>query len=114
MLKSLNLVIVLGVIGSAIAVYAFLSPDSGVAGTLGALLALRSAIAVTVGSFVAAFKNLGRGPFILLAFLIGSGAILTAVAGFFLMQYGLAIVMALVFISLLVATFRHTPQQRLA
>jgi len=112
MLKSLNLVIVLGVIGSAIAVYAYLSPDSGVAGTIGALLALVGAAAVTAGSLVAAFANLGRGLFILLAFLMGFGAVLTALAGFFLMQYGLAIVMALAFVSLLFAAFRQTPQRR--
>ena len=112
MRKSFIPLIVLGVAGTALAGYAYLSPDSGVAGTIGALLALRGAVAVTAGSLAAAFANLGRGLFILLAFLMGFGAVLTALAGFFLMQYGLAIVMALVFVSLPFAAFRHTPRRR--
>jgi hypothetical protein len=105
-------VIALGAIGIVLAAYAYFSSDSGVAGTLGALLALLGAAAVTVGSVIAAFTLFGGGLFGLLAFLIGLAAVLTALAGFFLMQYGLAAVMALAFVGLMVAVFRPARHRR--
>ncbi len=105
-------VIVLGAIGIALAAYAYISSDTGVAGTTGALLALIGAVAVTAGSFLAAFARLDGFLFGTLAFLIALGAVLTALAGYFLMQYVLAIVMALAFAGLLVAVFLPAPQRR--
>jgi len=105
-------VIALGAIGIVLAAYACISSDSGVAGTLGALLALLGAAAVTAGSVIAAFTLFEGGLFGLLAFLIGLAAVLTALAGFFLMQYGLAAVMALAFVGLLVAVLRPARHRR--
>ena len=96
MRKSFIPVIGLGPVGTVLAVYAYLSLDTGAAGTFGALLALIGAIAVTVGSLVAALADLRGWVFGVLAFLIALGAALTALAGYFLMQHGLAAVMALV------------------
>jgi len=106
-------VVVLGVAGTAFAVYAYLSSDTGVTGTLGALLALIGAVAVTVGSLGAAFMRLGGVLFGMLVFLIALAAVLTAIAGYFLMQYGLAAVMALSLVGLLVAVWLPKPQRRL-
>jgi len=112
MLKSFAPVVVAGAAGTALAAYSYLSSDTGVAGTPGALLALVGAAAVTVGSLIATFAFLGRVLLALLGFLIGVGAVLTALAGYFLMQYGLAIVMALTFVGLLVAVFTPATQRR--
>jgi drug/metabolite transporter (DMT)-like permease len=113
MMKSFIPVIVLGAVGCALSAYAYLSNDTGVAGTPGALLALIGAAAVTVGSVIAALTALGRPLFFLLAFLIALAAVLTALAAFFLMQYGLTVVMALAFVGLLVAVLLPAPQRRL-
>lgn len=113
MRRSLIPVIVLGGIGSAIAAYAYTSLDSGVAGTGGALLALAGAAAVTTGSLIAASIFPSGIPFGLLAFLIALAAVLTALVGFFLMQYGLAVVMAFAFVGLMVAVLRPAGQRRL-
>jgi len=112
MIKSFIPVIVLGAVGTALGAYAYLSTDTGVAGTPGALLALVGAVAVTVGGMIAALTVLGRPLFVLLAFLIALAAVLTALAAFFLMRYGLAAVMALAFVGLLVAVLLHAPRRR--
>jgi len=112
MRRSFIPIIVLGVAGIAFAAFAYLSSGTGVAGTLGALLALIGAAAVLIGSLVAAFARLGGVLFGLLVLLIAIGAILTALAGYFLMQFGLAAVMSLALIALLVAVLLPAPQRR--
>jgi len=114
MRKSFIPLIVLGGAGTALAVYTYLAFDTGVAGTLGALLALIGAIAITIGSLVAALANIRGWVYGVLAFLIALGAVLTTLAGYFLMQYGLAAVMALAFIGLLVAVMIPSPRRRFA
>jgi len=114
MLRNFIPVIGLGAVGTALAVYAYVSPDTGVAGTVGALLALIGAVAVTVGSLVAALADLRGWLFGVLAFLIALGAVLTALAGYFLMQYGLAAVMALALVGLIVAVMLPSPRRRFA
>ena len=105
-------VIVLGAVGTALAAYAYLSSTTGVTGTPGALLALIGAVAVTSGSLLAAFSHLGGAVYGLLVFLIALAAVLTALAAFFLMQYGLAVVLALALVGLLVAVLLPASQRR--
>ena len=78
--------------GAALATWAYLGPATGVSGTAGALLALLGAVATTMGGMI---LMLGRPRLWLLA--------LAALAGWFLMQWALAIVMAVAFAGLLVA-----------
>ncbi len=85
--------------GAALATWAYLGPATGVSGTAGALLALLGAVATTMGGMI---LMLGRPRLWLLA-LAALAAILTALAGWFLMQWALAIVMAVAFAGLLVA-----------
>ncbi len=94
--------IFLGLIGVALAAYVYLPFGSGVEGTVGALLALLGAIAVTFGCILMASQTLRGVLFGVLALLVGVGAALTAVAGFFLMQYGLSVVMGLCLLGVLV------------
>ena len=83
--------------GAALAIWAHLGPESGVSGTAGALLALLGAAATALGGMI---LMLGRPRLWLLA-LAALAAILTALAGWFLMQW--AIVMAVAFVGLLLA-----------
>ena len=85
--------------GAALAIWAFLGPSTGVSGTAGALLALLGAVATTPSGMI---LMLGRPRPWLLA-LAALAAILTALAGWFLMQWVLAIVMAVAFAGLLLA-----------
>lgn len=85
--------------GAALAIWAYLAPESGVSGTAGALLALLGATATTLGGLI---LMLGRPRLWLLALAV-LAAILTALAGWFLMQWALAIVMAVAFVGLLLA-----------
>lgn len=85
--------------GAALAVWAYLGPESGVSGTAGALLALLGATATALGGMI---LMLGRPRLWLLA-LAALAAILTALAGWFLMQWALAIVMLVAFVGLLLA-----------
>ena len=105
-------VIALGIVGSVFAVYAYLSPDTGVTGTVGALLALVGAVCAMIGILVACFARLGGGLFGTLVFLIALASVLTGLAGYFLMQYGLAAVMAMTLVGLLVAVLLPKSQRR--
>lgn len=93
-------------VGCGLAAYAYLADRTGVTGTEGALLALIGAVAVLSGVILSAFTERRGALFGVLAFLIGLGAALTAVAGFFLMQYGLAAVMALAVVGLIFVLLR--------
>lgn len=99
-------------IGCGFAAYAYFADRTGVTGTGGALLALIGAGAVTLGSVVAGFTQ-GRGAaFATLAVLIGLGAALTALAGFFLMQTGLAVAMGLTVVGLGLVLLRPAAERR--
>jgi hypothetical protein len=112
MSKSLLPVAVPGAIGCGLAGYAYLADRTGVTGTEGALLALIGALAVTLGCLVAGLTQRRGAVFGVLAGLIGLGAVLTAVAGVFLMQYGLAAAMALSFVGLVFVLLRPADGRR--
>lgn len=112
MRKSIIPVAVPAVLGCGFAAYAYFAARTGVTGSEGALLALIGALAVMLGSLVAGFTKRRGAVFGMLAFLIALGAVLTAVAGFFLMQYGLATAMALTIVGLTFVLLRPAPTQR--
>ena len=89
--------------GAVIAAIAYLAPNTGVDGTVGALLALVGAVAVTLGSLIAMTDAVGGGLRVTLDVLLGVGALLTALAAYFLMQYWCAPAMVLAFIGLVYA-----------
>lgn len=90
------------IVGAVLAGVAYFVPNTGVDGTVGALLALIGAVAVAVGSLLAMSGSVRGGFLTTLNILLGIGAILTATAAYFLMQYGFAIAMALAFVALVV------------
>lgn len=93
-------------VGCGLAAYAYLADWTGVTGSAGALLALIGAVAVFIGVILSAFTERRGALFGVLAFLIGRGAALTAVARFFLIQYGLATAMALAVVGLIFVLLR--------
>ena len=90
-------------VGAVLAGLAYFTPNTGVDGTIGALLALIGALAVTLGALLAMVPAVRGGWLTGLDILLGIGALLTATAGYFLMEYGCAIAMALAFVGLVVA-----------
>jgi hypothetical protein len=95
------LVLLPALVGAVLGAVAYLAPVTGVDGTPGALLALVGAVLVMLGAVVAmvpAVRGWGLG---LLNVLTGLGALLTAVAAYFLMQNAFAVAMAMTFLSLL-------------
>lgn len=96
--------------GAVLAGVAYFTPNTGVDGTVGALLALVGAAAVTLGSLLAMSHDVRGGWLTTLDILLGIGALLTATAAYFLMQYGCAIAMVLAFAGLVAAmTSRRRP-----
>lgn len=92
--------------GVGLAGYAWLAEGTGVTGTPGALLALIGAVAALAGLAILARTPLtGHRRRLVLALSV-LAALLTAVAGWFLMQDALAIVMALLGLSILVIAAR--------
>lgn len=83
-------------LGVVIAAVAFLAPfgNTGVDGTLGAGLALVGSVAATMLIAIIVPRRLPRGWFNTLGILAMLAAVLTAVAGYFLMQTLLAAAMA--------------------
>lgn len=107
--KSLLPVALPAVLGCGFAAYALFADGTGVTGTEGAVLALIGAGAVALGTG-AVWLTDGRGAvYVTLAVLIALGAVLTAVAGYFLMQYGLAAAMALTLVGLVFVLMRPAP-----
>lgn len=89
--------------GAALAVIAYFSPNTGVDGTPGALLALLGAAAATLGALLAMMEAVRGKVRILLNTLTGLAAALTALAAYFLMQYAFAAAMGLALLGLLLA-----------
>lgn len=87
-------------VGAVLGGIAYFAPETGVAGTPGALLALVGAVAVTLGAL--AIPRLGGGWRGLFLALCVAGALLTAAAAWFLMQLAFAAVMALAALGILV------------
>lgn len=87
---------------------AWFKPETGVAGTPGALLAAVGALFVAVGIILTMTSRLsGRASWIL-KLLTGLGAALTAIAAWFLMQYAFAIAMTLALLGLALAITRSS------
>lgn len=99
------LVFVPGLVGTVLAAIAYFAPFgiTGVEETAGALLALVGAGAVTLGALLALAPSVRGGVLALLNALIGLGALLTALAAWFLMQDAFAAAMALAVLGLLAA-----------
>ncbi|KGF70602.1 hypothetical protein LL06_04380 [Hoeflea sp. BAL378] len=100
--------LLLAVIGLVLALIAYAAPfgNTGVDGSLGALLALVGAAVTTAGAALLMFGSASSHRFgSLLIGLLVLAATLTAIASFFLMQTGLAVVMALAALALLLAPF---------
>ncbi|MBP1806306.1 hypothetical protein [Rubellimicrobium aerolatum] len=103
----------LALAGAVLGGRAYIAPDSGVDGTLGAGLALAGAVAVTLGALVAAIPEIRGGWRGLLGTLLVLGAALTALAAWFLMKPAFAILMALALLGVVVALLVR-PRRRLA
>lgn len=99
------LALVPAVVGVVLGAISYFTPDSGVDGTPGALLALVGAVCVALGSLIAMTTRLGGWASWTLNGLIGLGALLTAIAAWFLMQdpFAIAMVTALVGLTLALA-----------
>ena len=97
------LVLLPALIGVALGAVAYFSAGTGVDGTAGALLALVGAGAIVLGSLLGLTPVPGGWVRGLLDALLGLGALLTAVAAYFLMQPVFAAVMLLALLGLLAA-----------
>jgi len=104
---------VLALCGVVLAFLAYTAPfgTTGVDGSIGALLALIGAVVTTFGATLLALDKLsGRKRVFLIVFLVFTAG-LTAVAGYFLMQFLLAIIMAATALALILplfSTFRRS------
>ena len=98
--------LLLAVIGLVLALIAYAAPfgNTGVDGSIGALLALVGAAMTTAGAALLVFGSASSHRFgpVLIGLLV-LAAVLTAIAGYFLMQVALAVVMALAALALLLA-----------
>lgn len=81
---------------------AYFGTETGVDGTIGALLALLGALSVTAAALVC-LARLPRGVNVTLDVLLFLGSILTAIAAWMLMQHLFATVMVLCVLSLVAA-----------
>lgn len=97
----LVLALLASLIAAALAAWALLVPETGVTGTVGAGLALGGAAAVALGALLLMAPRLGTGLRRLLLLLAALGAVLTAVAGWFLMQWGVAGAMLVALLALI-------------
>jgi hypothetical protein len=98
--------LLLSVIGVILSLIAYFGPfgNTGVNGTGGAGLALLGSVAVALLVVIVMMWRPSRGWFVTLCILALIAAFLTAIAAYFLMQYVLAIVMALTFFVLIPMT----------
>lgn len=97
------LLIVPAAAGVVFGANAFFGHETGVNGSGGALLALIGAIAVLVGGLLTATISADGWLSRILDTLIGLGALLTAIAAWFLMRDFFAIAMLLAFLGLVLA-----------
>lgn len=101
----------LGLVGLVLAIIAYAGPlgNTGVDGTLGALLALIGALVTCLGAGLLAFRKLPSRPVVIAVLVVA--AVLTAIAGYFLMQFALAVVMAAAALALVAAPFLSSPRR---
>ena len=93
------------VIGLILALIAYAAPlgNTGVNGSTGALLALLGALATAAGIVIVMMPSVRHRVWGSLNILVLLGAGLTAVAAYFLMQYGFAIIMVATCLGLILA-----------
>ncbi|MGP1396901.1 MAG: hypothetical protein ACTS3R_15450 [Inquilinaceae bacterium] len=89
-------------VGAALGAWAYFGKNTGVDGTIGALLAFLGAVAVTLGA-LAAVARLPGWASVTLNVLLALGTLLTAFAAWMLMQTLFAIAMLLAGVALCVA-----------
>ena len=89
----------------AVAAYAAPFGNTGVDGSLGALLALVGAVFTAIGAGLMLLKPLSRRSASVLIGVLVLAAVLTAVAGYFLMQFLLAGLMAAAALALVLTPF---------
>lgn len=112
MSKNLIPAAVPAVVGCGFAAYAYFAHGTGITGSAGALLALIGGLAAVIGILVAGLTARQGAAFNILACLVALGAALTAVAGFFLMQYGVAAAMALTLVGIVYVLSRPAAERR--
>ena len=93
-------------IATALTLYNYLTPMTGVTGTEGALLVVVSSILLVIAGAILWFRSYG-GVFWLFWVLSLLGIIGTAAAGYFLHEWLLLAAMAVTFIGLVVLLFRR-------
>lgn len=108
MRTSFILVLLPALAGAILGSLAYFTQNTGVDGTVGALLALIGAAAVAIGALLAMVPGVRGGFLKFLNLLLGLGALLTAVAAYFLMQYYFAAAMGLALLGLVAATAAHS------
>ena len=101
-----------GIVFAGIACFAPLG-NTGVDGSLGALLALIGTVATALGAGLLAFASLSPRWRTLLLVLSVTAAVLTAIAGYFLLQFALAGVMAAAALALVLGVFLN-PRRSMA
>lgn len=101
---ALFLVLALGAAGFGLALYELLSPESGTAGTAGAIIVTVSTALLALAAALLLFVRLPEWLFGLLLALILIDAVATAVAGYFLMANLLAAAMVASLVAGLTAT----------
>ncbi|WP_299257640.1 hypothetical protein [uncultured Kushneria sp.] len=104
-------VLIASAVGIAIALYAYLTPLTGVNGTLGALVVIVTcAILVALGLGLALCH--GRGLHNLLRVVVFAFIVGTAFAALLLHLWWLAIAMAVALVGLMIDIFRPSPAHR--
>jgi hypothetical protein len=96
------------VAAAGLASWALFAPETGVTGTAGVVLALVGSLAVGLG--VLLLLRPGRRLRRVLVPLVVLAAALTALAGWFLMQWGLAVAMLVALAAVLLAPFVPRPE----
>ena len=110
MRKTYVIALIPALVAVVFGVIAYFAPmgNTGVDGSIGALLALVGASATAIGALLAMLPALRGGLLVLLNVLMFLAAALTAVAAYFLMQFVMAVAMVLAFVGLCLALFLHS------
>jgi quinoprotein glucose dehydrogenase len=106
------IVLLIALAGLVLTLLAALLEGTGVNGSVGAWLAVTGAAATLIGLALLAGARMGRGLHWVLAVLTVLAAGLTAVAGWFLMQNVLAVVMAAACLGSLILAIRISQRRR--
>lgn len=106
----INFIIVFGALtGLGFAGYAALVPDTGVDGTIGSYLALLGTVGVVLFVRLAVFLKLPSRNESFILGLIALSAILTGLAGWFLMQQGVVASMVVILVGVLARLLNGRP-----